>query len=122
MRNFGLIAGAATCAVAVAAGAFGAHALRDRLAADSLLLWETATRYLMYSGLGLLVMGAAQLQMPRPGFFLSEVALLLGGVLFSATLCALALGAPHWLGAVTPFGGVGMIAGFLLFAWSAARG
>ncbi|MEO8503840.1 MAG: DUF423 domain-containing protein [Acidobacteriota bacterium] len=122
MRSLGLIAGGVLCALAVAAGAFGAHALHDRLDAASLQIWETAARYLMYTGLGLLGIGASQLQLPRAGFLLAELALLAGGVVFTSSLFALAIGGPRWLGAVTPIGGVGMIAGFLLFAWSALRG
>ena len=52
--------GAIGCAVAVAAGAFGAHGLRARLDADALALWETAARYLMYGSLGLVVIGLYQ--------------------------------------------------------------
>ena len=122
MRSLGLIAGGVVCALAVAAGAFGAHALHDRLDPAALQIWETAARYLMYTGLGLLGIGAAQLQLPRAGFLLAVFALLAGGALFSGSLFGLALGGPRWLGAVTPVGGVGMIAGFLLFAWSALRG
>ena len=92
---------------------------------DALALWETAARYLMYAGLGLLGVGAARRRSrgiagrgAAPRAAIARLARA-GGV--SGTLFALALGGPRWLGAVTPLGGVGLIAGFLLFAWSAWR-
>jgi uncharacterized membrane protein YgdD (TMEM256/DUF423 family) len=122
MRSPALVAGALICALAVAAGAFGAHALRSRLGPDALALWETAARYLMYGGLGLALIGAVGLQLPRPG--LGPAGALLGGgaLLFSGSLGALALGAPRWLGAVTPVGGLLIVLGFLWLAWIVARG
>lgn len=116
-----LACGALWCALAVAAGAFGAHALAERLDVRSLALWETAARYLMYGGIGAAMVGLAGIQWPRPGFVLAGVGLLLGGLVFSGTVGAIALGAPRWLGAVTPIGGLLMIVGFLVFAWTALR-
>jgi len=115
-----IVLGALYCAAAVAAGAFGAHGLEARLDQRSLELWETASRYLMYGGLGLLAVGAitrASAQaLSGPGWCLAA-----GSLIFSGTVFALALGAPRWLGAVTPLGGVGLIAGFLWLAISAWR-
>lgn len=111
--------GAVAAALAVVAGAFGAHALAARLDARSLALWETAARYLMYGGLALVLVGLAERGGLRSGA--AGWCLLLGSALFSGTVAALALGGPRWLGAVTPLGGVLLIAGFLLFAWSAIR-
>lgn len=114
--------GAVTCAAAVAAGAFGAHGLRARLDARSLELWETAARYLMYGGLGSVLAGLAALLAPGGRLLPWSAGLLLaGGALFSGTVFALALGGPRWLGAVTPFGGLLMIAAFLLFAYGVIR-
>lgn len=114
--------GALYCALAIAAGAFGAHGLRGRLDAAALALWETSARYLMYTGLGLIVMGLAQLHAPRTGFALAAPLAAAGGLVFSGTVAALALGAPRWLGAVTPLGGLALIVSFLILAWSALRG
>lgn len=116
-----LACGALWCALAVGAGAFGAHALAERLDVRSLALWETAARYLMYGGLGATLVGIAGVQWPRGGFVFSGICLLLGAVVFSGTVGAIALGAPRWLGAITPLGGVLMIAGFLAFAWTSLR-
>jgi uncharacterized membrane protein YgdD (TMEM256/DUF423 family) len=96
-------------AVAVMAGAFGAHGATGDPAA-----WlKTGGEYEMIHAVAAIV--AARLGVPL------AAALLLGGsALFAATLYAMAFGAPHWLGAVTPLGGAAMIAGWLLFAWRGA--
>jgi uncharacterized membrane protein YgdD (TMEM256/DUF423 family) len=113
--------GAFGAALAVAAGAFGAHALAGRLDAHALSLWETAARYLMYGALGLLALGLAARPAPPRGLAAAGWCLLAGTLIFSGTVGALALGGPRWLGAVTPIGGLLLIAGFLLFGWAALR-
>lgn len=117
--------GALGAALGVIAGAFGAHALAARLEPRELQLWETAARYLMYSSFSLLLLGvfAAQgAQRGLRGITAAGWCLLAGGLIFSGTVFALALGGPRLLGAVTPIGGTLMIVGFLIFAWSAVRG
>jgi len=96
-------------AVAVIAGAFGAHGASGK-AAEWL---RTGGEYEMVHALAAIL--AVQLSAR-----LAAAALLAGSVLFSATLYLMALGWPHWLGAVTPVGGMGMIIGWLLLAWQAA--
>lgn len=114
-------AGALACAAAVAAGAFGAHGLQERLTPRSLELWETAARYLIYGGLGTVLAGLAALHAPGRAAPWAAALLLAGAAVFSGTVFALALGGPRWLGAVTPLGGALMILGFLLLAWGALR-
>lgn len=114
--------GALFAALSIGAGAFGAHGLRRSLTVDSLALWETAARYLMYAGLGMIGAGAISLSLPRPGFGFAAWLLLIGGLLFSGTVFALALGGPGWLGAITPVGGVAMILAFALISWTGWRG
>lgn len=112
--------GALGGALSVALGAFGAHGLASRLDARGLELWETASRYLMYGSIALVLVGLYG----QPGARRVDAAgwcLLLGSLIFSGTVAALALGGPRVLGAVTPIGGTLMIAGFLLFAWTALR-
>lgn len=121
MRSIFLIIGPLLCAVAILAGAFGAHGLRARLDPRGLELWETAARYLMYGGLGLSLIGVTATQWPRPGFNSAGWLLLIGALIFSDTVGWLALGGPRWLGAITPLGGVLMVIGFLVFAWTAWR-
>ncbi|RME73885.1 MAG: DUF423 domain-containing protein [Planctomycetota bacterium] len=102
-------------AFGVTLGAFGAHALADRLSPEASAWWHTATLYL-------LVHAAAGLGAAGTGRARCSSALLLGGAaLFSATLYAMALGAPRWLGMVTPLGGLGMIAGWVGVAWGLVR-
>lgn len=111
MDRRGLIAGCLG-ATAVALGAFGAHGLKERFALlpEAAGWWQTATFYLLTHALavGSLRGGAA-------GWLWA-----LGAAIFSGTLYALALGAPRWLGAVTPVGGGLLLAGWLAFAWRAA--
>jgi uncharacterized membrane protein YgdD (TMEM256/DUF423 family) len=114
--------GALLGAVSVIAGAFGAHALAARLGPRELQLWETASRYLMYGGLGTILLGLLAAQGARRGIDAAGWCLLAGSLLFSGTVFGLALGGPRWLGAITPLGGTLLIAGFLIFAWSALKG
>ena len=110
------------CALAVILGAFGAHALADRLDEAELELFETAARYLMYGGLGLSAIGIAARRGRYPGDFrVAAAAVAAGSVLFAGTVALLALGGPRWLGAVTPLGGALMIGGFALAGWKAWR-
>lgn len=112
-----VLAGAALAGTAVALGAFGAHALQSRLGAQQLGWWHTAVEYQMWHALAVLVLGlAGSPRMRLPAWMLAG-----GAILFSATLYAMALGAPRWFGAVTPLGGLAMIGGWALLAWRAVR-
>ncbi len=111
---------AALGALAVILGAFGAHALKERLGAEELGWWHTGVTYHALHAVALAVWALHRERRgagAAPGW-----CLLLGTAVFSGTLYALALGAPRWLGAVTPLGGVLMIAGWSLFAAQALRG
>jgi uncharacterized membrane protein YgdD (TMEM256/DUF423 family) len=120
MRHF-VIAGALLAAVAVAAGAFGAHALAARLSPERLATWETAARYHMYHALALIILGAVAARWPAPLLSVAGWLFIAGIVVFGGTVYALALGAPRWLGAITPLGGVAFIAGWVLLAVAVAR-
>ena len=121
MARLLISSGALLCAVSVAAGAFGAHGLEGRLSARALELWDTASRYLIYGGFGVLLAGLAALHAPGRLVGSAGGVLLAGALIFSGTVFALALGGPRWLGAVTPIGGLLLIAGFVLLAFSAFR-
>ena len=116
-----LATAALLAAAAIALGAFGAHALAGTLDPRGRELWETATRYLFYSALGGIALEAASAAFLGGRGRLAVALVLAGGVVFSATLGALALGAPPILGAMTPLGGIAMMAGFTLFALVALR-
>jgi uncharacterized membrane protein YgdD (TMEM256/DUF423 family) len=111
---FGL--GALSALVSVAAGAFGAHALRPRLSPEYLGVFETAARYQMYHGLGLLAVAWAVTRWPGALAHWAGWLFLLGTLLFSGSLYALALTGVRWLGAITPLGGVAFLAGWLCLA------
>jgi uncharacterized membrane protein YgdD (TMEM256/DUF423 family) len=102
-------------ASAVLLGAFGAHALRGVLDAPSRELWHTAVDYHVWHALALAL--AAGLGRGRSGRF-ALAAFAIGIVLFSGSLYALALGAPHWTGIITPFGGLAFIAGWIALGLS----
>ena len=108
-------------ATAVALGAFGAHALKDRLDPYHLDIWQKAVFYHFLHALGLLatpiLAKTGLIANPRlPGL------LFLTGILFfSGSLYVLALTGTRWLGAITPLGGLAFIAAWILLAWQARR-
>src|SRR5690242_248140 len=109
-----LILGAASAFLSVAAGAFGAHALRTRLPPDMQTIFETGARYHMYHSLGLIAVGLLAHLRPSPLLNGAGWALVVGIVLFSGSLYALALSGVRVLGAITPLGGVGFLVGWVL--------
>jgi len=112
--------GSLSAMIAVAAGAFGAHALRSRLSLELLAVFETGVRYQMYHALALLA--AAWLVSVRPGGNAAVWAgglFVVGTLVFSGSLYALALSGQRWFGAITPVGGVAFLAGWACLAWSA---
>lgn len=118
--RYWIATGAVLGALAVAAGAFGAHALRARLSPADLATFETAARYQMYHALALLGVGLlAARGMPVASAGWSFVA---GVALFSGSLYLLTLGGLRWMGAVTPLGGIALILGWLLLARAALAG
>jgi len=103
----------------VALGAFGAHALKDRLAGAGMVdVWETAVLYQLVHAVALLaVVAAAAAGVVAPGRARATVQLWLAGmVLFSGSLYLLALGAGKLWGPITPIGGVALLVGWLLLA------
>src|SRR3954451_16623297 len=119
-RRF-LTIGALSACIAVAAGAFGAHALREAVPPDRLEVWETAARYQMYHALGLLVVAYLAAQKDARGARLAGWLFVGGTVLFSGSLYLLAVSGITWLGAVTPLGGVAFLVGWLALAWTAIK-
>lgn len=116
------VAGSGFAFLAVAAGAFGAHALRSRLTPDLLAVFETAARYQMYHALALLAVAWAATQWPS-GLTLAAGWLFIAGItIFSGSLYLLSLTGVRWLGAITPLGGAAFLAGWLCLAVAAGRG
>jgi uncharacterized membrane protein YgdD (TMEM256/DUF423 family) len=111
--------GALSALVAVAAGAFGAHALKSRLDPEMLAIFEVGARYQMYHAFGLVACAWAFARWPGPAVVWSGWLFVAGTVLFSGSLYVLSLTGLRWLGAVTPLGGVAFIAGWAALAWAA---
>jgi uncharacterized membrane protein YgdD (TMEM256/DUF423 family) len=113
--------GAVNAVLAIAAGAFGAHGLRARIDARRLEIFETAARYHMYAALGMILAGviaAGGARLAGTGGWVLQA----GIAVFSGSLYALALTDVKKLGAITPFGGLALMAGFVLIAVACARG
>ena len=102
---------------AVAAGAFGAHALKSILDTPSLQVFDTATRYQMYHAFGLCIVSWAIDRYPEQR--LEQVGWLfaVGILLFSGSLYVVALAGIRWMGAVTPVGGLAFLSGWILLGW-----
>ena len=117
-----LILAALLLAAAVGGGAFGAHALKSRLSADALAIWQTAVTYHAWHALGLLAVGLLMLHWPeRSDLGWAGWLLVLGIALFSGSLYALARTGVRGLGAIAPIGGVAFIAGWVVLAWAVWR-
>ena len=118
---FGL--GALFGGLGVALGAFGAHALRATLSTQDLATFEIGVRYQMYHALALLAVGWAAARWPgHTSLTVSGWAFVLGILVFSGSLYVLVLTGHRWLGAVTPLGGLALMVGWALLAWTAFRG
>lgn len=114
--------GSLSALIAVAAGAFGAHALSDRLSADMLATFETGVRYQMYHGLALLGAAWAVTRWPGPLTTAAGWLFVAGTLIFSGSLYALSLSGVRWLGAITPLGGIAFIGGWFCLVLTAWRG
>ena len=113
--------GALLGGIAVALGAFGAHALRASLSARDLEIFETGVRYQMYHALALILVGIVWAWRPHVSL-LTAGWLFVGGItVFSGSLYLLVLTNTRWLGAVTPLGGVAFIVAWMCVAWAALR-
>jgi len=114
--NWSLI-GAVAAGLGVALGAFGAHGLKARVGADLLAVFETGVRYQIYHALALLAVGWAATRAPESGAAtLAGWAFLFGIVVFSGSLYLMTLTGARWLGAITPFGGLSFLVGWIALA------
>lgn len=122
MERLFLVLGALSALLAVAAGAFGAHALRARLSPDLLAVFETAARYQMYHALGLVAVAWAVGRWPGAGAVAAGWCFVAGTLVFCGSLYLLTLTGQRWLGAITPLGGLAFMLGWAALAWTALRG
>ncbi|MDX2229584.1 MAG: DUF423 domain-containing protein [Leptolyngbyaceae cyanobacterium bins.349] len=123
MTQFFLAIAAIFGGISVGAGAFGSHALKEQVSDRALEIFETGARYQMYHALALLAVGILMSQakqvpitLPIAGF-----ALIAGVLIFSGSLYVLSLSGIKWLGAITPFGGVCLMLGWVCLAITAFK-
>ena len=106
--------GAALALLGVALGAFGAHALRASLSPGDIEIFETAVRYQMYHAVALFGVAWLATRLVDPLMDWAGWLLVAGTVVFSGSLYLLVLTGTRWLGAITPVGGLMLVAGWLL--------
>jgi uncharacterized membrane protein YgdD (TMEM256/DUF423 family) len=118
-----LVIAAVLVTTATALGAFGTHALRPVLPPARFDSFETGVQYQFFHSLGLLAIGVLQREAryDTPALRAAIRLLLLGMLLFAGSIYAMTFGAPRWFGMVAPFGGVSLMAAWLVFAWGVAR-
>ena len=121
---FFIIAGAVNAAIAVMLGAFGAHALKEKLSEHYLAVWQTAVQYQMFHALGLIAIGilmSSSLAGPISQLTWAGWLLLVGIIIFSGSLYILSLSGIGILGAITPIGGVAFIIGWIMLIIAALK-
>lgn len=124
MTRFFLVIAALLGGLSVAAGAFAAHALKDKLSERAIEIFDTGARYQMYHALALLLVGVllSRAEFPQLPLETAGVAFIVGVALFSGSLYALSFTGVKWLGAIAPFGGLALMVGWAslaIAAWSA---
>ena len=107
--------------LAVVFGAFGAHALQNRLSPDDLATFEIGVRYQLAHALALFVVAWAMTMWDAATVPAAGWAFTIGITIFSGSLYLLVLTDTRWLGAITPIGGVAFLVGWALLAWTAFR-
>ena len=117
-----LAVGAALGFIAVAAGAFGAHAVRERIGPERLDTWKTAADSQLWHALATIVAGFAATRWESGAAAAAGWCFVAGSVMFSGSLYALALTDRRRLGAITPIGGVLLLVGWALLVVAAIRG
>lgn len=123
MNKFFILAGVVSGFLGVSLGAFGAHALKDFLAASQRAdTFETAVKYMFYHGLALILTGVLQKEFPVAAINNAGWAFLIGIIIFSGSLFLLCATGIKILGAITPIGGVAMIVGWVLLFWGVYKG
>jgi uncharacterized membrane protein YgdD (TMEM256/DUF423 family) len=122
MDRLFFVLGSASAGIAVALGAFGAHALKARLSPEMLTVYETGVRYQMFHALALLAVAWASTRWPASAAITASGWLFVAGtLLFSGSLVALSLSGVRGLGAVTPIGGLAWLLGWAALAWGVAK-
>ena len=105
-------------ALAILFGAFGSHALKERLSAQSLEVYDIATRYLMFHALGIFLIALLGFQLPKESLEIPVIMMIVGTSIFSGSLYLIAMLDYIRLGIVTPIGGLLLIVSWLLLAYN----
>ena len=105
-------------ALAILFGAFGSHALKERLSAQSLEVYDIATRYLMFHALGIFLIALLGFQLPKESLEIPVTIMIVGTFIFSGSLYLIAMLDFKKLGMVTPIGGLLLIVSWLLLAYN----
>jgi uncharacterized membrane protein YgdD (TMEM256/DUF423 family) len=113
--------GAISAFIGVAAGAFGAHGLKNSLSGEMLAIFETGVRYQMYHAFALLAVAWAYSRFPGSLVTNAGWLFIIGTILFSGSLYLLSLTDTRWLGAITPLGGLAFLGGWLCLAWASLK-
>ncbi len=121
LAQLAVLTGAGYGFLGVVFGAFGAHVLKTRLTPELLGAWKTAVEYQLWHALALVLVGVLATQKPSTAITNSAICFALGVLLFSGSLYLLALSGVRWLGAITPIGGVLLLAGWALLFWAALK-
>jgi len=113
-----LTAGAIFMVLAIVLGAFGAHALKESLSPEMMKVYQTGVEYQFNNALGLLLIGLIGFQIQSKYIKWSGTLITIGIILFSGSLYILSVSGIHWIGVITPIGGMSFVAGwiFLVFA------
>ena len=107
--------------IGVAAGAFGAHSLRELITPERMAIWGTAAQYQMIHALALLGCAALADRLPRPWIRVAGWLFIAGIIVFSGSLYLLVLTDRGWLGAITPIGGTAFLLAWVALALAAVR-
>lgn len=116
MERVFLIIGALSACIGVAAGAFAAHGLKSRISIEMLSVFEVGVRYQMYHAFALLVTAWVLSKWPSSLVTAGGWLFIVGTLLFSGSLYLLSVSGIRWLGAITPFGGLAFLAGWIFIA------
>ena len=117
MKSYIIIA-SLFAALAILFGAFGSHALKERLSAQSLEVYDIATRYLMFHALGIFLIALLGFQLPKESLEIPIIMMIVGTSIFSGSLYLIAMLDFKKLGMVTPIGGLLLIVSWLLLAYN----
>ena len=113
-----IITGSVFAALAILFGAFGSHALKEKLTLEQLEIYDIATRYLMFHALGIFALGILGYQVPSEVLTWPLLIMVFGTFIFSGSLYLISLAGYKKLGMVTPIGGLALIISWLMVAYN----